>query len=61
MRLLIPYDRLSLVNAYGRRVVEPGDFEVLVGGSSQRSALLRATFRVDGTAFSYEAIPGVAR
>lgn len=61
LRLFIPYERLSLVNAYGRRVVEPGDFEVLVGGSSQRSALLRASFRVDGTAFSYEAIPGVAR
>lgn len=61
LRLLIPHDRLSLVNAYGRRVVEPGAFEVLVGGSSQRSALLSASFRVDGTAFSYEAIPGVAR
>ncbi|MES1188759.1 MAG: glycoside hydrolase family 3 N-terminal domain-containing protein [Myxococcales bacterium] len=62
LRFFIPYDRLSLVNAHGQRVVEPGAFEVLVGGSSARSALQqRATFQVDGTAFSYEAIPGVAR
>jgi len=61
LRLLVPHERLSLVNAYGRRVVEPGDFEVLVGGSSQRSALLSGSFRVDGVAFSYEAIPNVAR
>jgi beta-glucosidase len=62
LRFFIPYERLSLVNAHGQRVVEPGAFEVLVGGSSARSALQqRATFQVDGTAFSYEAIPGVAR
>jgi beta-glucosidase len=62
LRLFIPYERLSLVNAHGQRVVEPGEFELLVGGSSARSALSqRATFHVQGTAFSYEAIPGVAR
>jgi len=61
VRLLIPYERLSLVNAYEQRIVEPGEFEVFVGGSSARSALQRATFRVDGPAFSYEAIPGVSR
>jgi beta-glucosidase len=62
LRFFIPYERLSLVNAHGQRVVEPGAFEVLVGGSSARSGLQqRATFQVDGTAFSYEAIPGVAR
>jgi len=61
LRLLVPYERLALVDAYGRRVVEPGVFELLVGGSSQRSSLLRGSFRVEGAAFSYEAIPGVAR
>jgi hypothetical protein len=55
------WERLSLVDAYEKRVVEPGEFEVLVGGSSARSALQRATFRVDGRPFSYEAIPGVSR
>lgn len=61
LRLFIAYERLSLVNAHGRRVVEPGEFEVFVGGSSQRGALLRGVFRVDGPAFDYESIPGVAR
>jgi beta-glucosidase len=62
LELRVPYERLSLVNAHGQRVVEPGEFEVLVGGSSQRSQLpLRASFRVDGPAFSYAAIPGVSR
>jgi beta-glucosidase len=61
LRLFIPYERLSLVDAYGNRLVEPGQFELLVGGSSQRSALKeRATFRVDGPAFSFDAIPGVS-
>ncbi|HYQ15852.1 MAG TPA: glycoside hydrolase family 3 C-terminal domain-containing protein, partial [Polyangiaceae bacterium] len=60
LRLLVPYERLALVNAYERLVVEPGEFEILVGGSSKRSALLRARFRVDGPAFSFDDIPGVA-
>jgi beta-glucosidase len=61
VRLMVPYEGLSLVDAYEQRVVEPGEFEILVGGSSNHAALLRATFRVDGPAFSYEAIPGVSR
>jgi beta-glucosidase len=61
LRLSVPYARLALVNAYEQRVVEPGEFEILVGGCSQLSALERARFRVDGPAFSYENIPGVAR
>ncbi len=61
LRLFIPHDRLSLVNAYEQRVVEPGEFELLVGGTSQRAKLLRATFHVDGPAFSYDSIPGVSR
>ena len=61
LRLFIPHERLSLVNAYEKRVVEPGEFELLVGGTSQRAQLLRATFHVEGQAFSYDSIPGVAR
>jgi beta-glucosidase len=38
----------SLVDAQGRRVVEPGRFELLVGPSSRNEVLLRATFDVRG-------------
>jgi beta-glucosidase len=61
LRVFIPHERLSLVNAYEQRVVEPGEFELLVGGTSQRAQLLRATFHVEGPAFSFDSIPGVAR
>jgi beta-glucosidase len=61
LRLFVPYERLSLVNAYERRVVEPGELELRVGGSSHLPALLRAKVQVAGDAFSFEAIPGVAR
>jgi beta-glucosidase len=61
LRLLVPYERLALVNAYEQQVVEPGDFEIMVGGSAKLSTLLRAPFRVDGEAFCLENIPGVAR
>ena len=61
LRLLVPYERLSLVNNYEARVVEPGEFELMVGGSSDRRSLLKAAFRVDGCAFSFENIPGVSR
>ncbi len=59
--LRVPFERLSLVNAYERRVVEPGDFEVLVGGTSDRRSLLRGGFCVSGAGFRFENIPGVAR
>lgn len=55
----LPYDQLSLVNAYAKRVVEPGEFELLVGGSSQDTELLRDRFRVAGEDFSFDWIPGV--
>lgn len=61
LQLVVPHERLSLVNAYEKRVVEPGEFELLVGGTSEREQLLRATFAVAGSAFSFENIPGVAR
>jgi beta-glucosidase len=61
VRLFVPYERLSLVNAYEQRVVEPGEFELQVGGSSALRGLLRGKFRVAGDEFSFESIPGVAR
>lgn len=61
IRFNLPYERLSLVNAYEQRVVEPGEFELLVGGSSRDDELLRARFRVSGSDFSFDWIPGVAR
>lgn len=57
----LPYEQLSLVNAFAQRVVEPGEFELLVGGSSRDETLLRARFRVAGEDFSFEWIPGVTR
>jgi len=61
LRILVPHEQLALVNAYEERVVEPGEFELLVGGSSKRAELLRASFKVEGCAFSFEQIPGVSR
>jgi beta-glucosidase len=61
VRLFVPYERLALVNAYEQRTVEPGEFELRVGGSSSLGGLLRAKFRVAGDDFSFESIPGVAR
>jgi beta-glucosidase len=61
LRLCVPFERLALVNAYEARVVEPGEFELMVGGTSDRSQLLKGTFRVDGCAFAFENIPSVSR
>ena len=38
----------TLVTADGRRVVEPGEFELLVGPSSRPADLLRARFTIEG-------------
>lgn len=57
----VPYEQLSLVNAYEQRVVEPGEFELAVGGSSESSSLLKDKFTVSGESFSFDWIPGVAR
>jgi beta-glucosidase len=57
----VPFSRLSLVDAYEQRVVEPGDFTVWVGPSSRREDLSSAGFSVEGEAFSYGRIPGVLR
>jgi beta-glucosidase len=42
----VPVASLTLVNAECRRVVEPGEFEALVGPNSRDKALLRAKFQV---------------
>ncbi len=46
VRLEVPYERLSLVRPSLERVVEPGEFEVMVGPSSRDDDLLRARFGV---------------
>ena len=46
MRLEIPVADLTIVDAAGVRVVEPGEFELRVGPSSREESLLRATLRV---------------
>ncbi len=57
----VPFERLALVNALEQTRVEPGEFEVFVGGSSVRAQLLQGRFRLEGEAFSFAWIPGVAR
>jgi beta-glucosidase len=47
VQLSLPWEAFQLVDAEGRRVVEPGDFEVLVGPSSRDRDLLKATLRVE--------------
>ncbi|WP_329207106.1 glycoside hydrolase family 3 C-terminal domain-containing protein [Streptomyces sp. NBC_00683] len=42
----LPVAECTLVDAEGARIVEPGDFELLVGPSSREDALLRAGFTV---------------
>ncbi len=56
---VIPFERLSLVDAFEQRVVEAGEFELLVGGSSRDADLLRATFEVSGELAPLARIPGI--
>ena len=44
----VPAASCTLVTADGRRVVEPGEFELLVGPSSRPVDLLRAGFTIEG-------------
>ena len=46
VELELPASACSLVDAEGRRVVEPGEFELLVGPSSRDRDLLRASFHI---------------
>jgi beta-glucosidase len=50
VELEVPVSACTVVDAAGRRVVEPGEFELLVGPSSRDSDLLRAPFTVVPTA-----------
>lgn len=59
VRFEVPFDRLALVDAFDRRVVEPGEFELQVGASSERKALMCASFVVDGELDPLSRIPGV--
>ena len=42
----LPMAACTIVNAAGQRIVEPGDFDLLVGASSRPQDLLRTTFTV---------------
>ena len=46
VELSVPVAECTIVDAAGRRIVEPGEFELLVGPSSREEALLDARFRV---------------
>lgn len=43
----IPVAQCSIVDAEVHRIVEPGEFELLIGHSSRRADLKRATFIVE--------------
>ncbi len=45
--MTLPFEELSLVNAHLERVVEPGEFEILVGSSSRDGDLLKAVVTVE--------------
>ncbi|MBN1888741.1 MAG: glycoside hydrolase family 3 C-terminal domain-containing protein [Thermoflexales bacterium] len=44
VRLQVGYEQLALINQHLESVVEPGDFEVMVGSSSRDQDLLKETF-----------------
>ncbi|HTN56915.1 MAG TPA: glycoside hydrolase family 3 N-terminal domain-containing protein [Protaetiibacter sp.] len=46
VRIELPVSACTIVDAAGSRVVEPGDFDVLVGPSSREEVLLAARFTV---------------
>ncbi len=48
VHLEVAFDRLALVDQNLAEVVEPGEFEVMVGPSSRDAELLRASFEVSG-------------
>jgi beta-glucosidase len=55
----VPFDRLALVDAFDRRMVEPGEFEIQVGGSSETRTLKIERFLVKGELDPLSRIPGV--
>jgi beta-glucosidase len=46
--LTVPYGDLAIMSAKGKWVVEPGEFEALVGPSSREEDLLRVRFAALG-------------
>ena len=44
--MALPAEAFSIVDAEERRVIEPGEFEILAGPSSRDAELLRARLRV---------------
>jgi beta-glucosidase len=48
LEFTVPYEELALVNQELQTVVEPGEFEVMVGSSSRDQDLLKAAFWVVG-------------
>jgi beta-glucosidase len=46
VQVALPWEAFQIVDAEGRSVVEPGEFEILVGPSSRDSELLKAVLRV---------------
>jgi beta-glucosidase len=48
VELEVPAASCTMVTADGRRIVEPGEFELLVGPSSRAAQFLRAGFRIEG-------------
>jgi beta-glucosidase len=59
VRFEVPFERLSLVDAFERRIVEPGEFELQVGASSNQKDLLSLKFEVQGELDPLSRIPGV--
>lgn len=47
VRVTLPWEAFQIVDAEGRTVVEPGEFEVLVGSSSRDSDLLKVALRAE--------------
>ncbi len=47
VQVSLPWQAFQLVDAEGRYVVEPGEFEILVGPSSRDRDLLKATLRAE--------------
>jgi beta-glucosidase len=47
VRVELPWEAFQIVDAEARSVVEPGEFEILVGPSSRDRDLLRATLRAE--------------
>jgi beta-glucosidase len=47
VEVALPWEAFQIVDAEGRSVVEPGEFEILVGPSSRDRDLLKATLRAE--------------